>query len=204
MLPANKGEGIEVLATFTPSKPLTAKKGYFFIDKELPLGGFEVYENHKIWIEDGTKIQKSLPFKEAGKYLITYANEQKKVLARDTVTIHAVNGVLFSEDVKNRRTPIGVSRKFYPSETGLYRYYICVRSAYPLDTHQLITEIYQYKVGDYRKPISTATDYVNHEWKTVFFLGPMLKPGQYRLTVKKANGELFATGYFELMPPKKE
>ncbi len=193
---------IEIVASYSSVEALTGKKGYIFIDKELPLGDFEEYLSFKVWVTQPQSVHGSFSLKDAGRYLVYYADERKNILASDTLYVHAAQEIFFCEDVGRGLKPIGRGRAFQPSSTGLYYYYIAARSDVIFDTHQFITEIYQYKVGDYRKPISTATEYVNPEWQRVFFRGPMLKPGQYRVEMKKANGEPFATGYFTLAPPK--
>jgi hypothetical protein len=178
---------------------LTMPKGYIFVDRKGHLGHFEEYRTVKVWQRGQKWAGAPVLFDDAGDYRVCYANAQKKVLACDTAKVRFDQEVFFCQELGKGGVPVGISHEFWATETGLVHFYLYIQSERPFDTHKLITKTYEYKVGDYRKPISEVSDYVRPEWKQVAFRGPIFtKPGQYRVQVFKANGEPFATAFLTI------
>lgn len=178
-------------------------KMYLFIDKKTELHEFVEFDTYKIEVPDSAKsIYKRVAFKELGDYIISFTNADKEIVLSDTLKIRGRNKVFFCRGF-NGSKPFDIRDDYYATSTGLYYYKVVIQGEDNFATHQFKMNIYQFDGVGFNTLIGKYKQYTSPTRRRLYFGGPFLDPGKYKVEVFKHNGEPFAEAFLNLMPYKK-
>jgi hypothetical protein len=196
-------KGSYVHLCYRAGTPLPQAKLYVFLDRQVGPGEFKEF--------DTKKIDLGLPrpwaalrylFTEEGRYLVSFADPERRVLATDTLTVVYRTNLLFAEALgpQNTRPPTHAAR-FKLDRGGTKALYTYLLRSTPFQSRVLVCEVYYYDGNGYDEKYAADRYTVQPHWQETHFKLTFDKPGNFLVVVLDDQRRVLGREYLSLELP---
>jgi len=174
-------------------------KAYFFIDKILPDGSVEEYDQKKIaLVESKNWLAAKYTFDQEGTFDVIFLNAEKIELARDQVQIAFRSNITFAEQVDKDGFPINPRQVF--SGQNNQDFFAFYKSSQPISNTQIVScKIYKHDGMGYKTQVFEKEYKLAPSQQIAFFRLQMPTVGDYVFTIEDNETlEIRAKEFFKI------
>jgi hypothetical protein len=196
-------KGSYVYLCYRAASPLPQAKLYVFVDREAGPGEFKEFDTKKVDLgQPRPWAALRYLFAEEGRYLVSFADPERQVLARDTIAVVYRTNLLFAEALgpQNSR-PLAHAARFKLGRDGTKALYTYLLRSAPFQSRVLVCEIYYYDGNGYDEKYAADRFTVQPYWKEAHFKHVFDKPGNYLVVVLDDQRRVLGREYLSLELP---